>query len=147
MKKKLLIITGVIVALAVIGAGIGLYLFFKPTKDFAKSKADFTVTAQQLFTEFSKNETASSAKYVSNDKTIELTGIVQSVTDNSDSTKTIILAVGTPDGDISCTLTKEQSATAKITENKTITLKGQCTGLQELIAKEVILIRCAIAQE
>jgi cytochrome c-type biogenesis protein CcmE len=146
MKKKLLIITGVIVALVVIGAGIGLYLFFKPTKDFAKSKADFTVNAQQLFTEFSKNETSSLAKYVSNDKTIELSGTVQSVSDNSDSTKTIILAVGSPDGDISCTLTKEQSATAKVVEKQSITLKGQCTGLQELIAKEVIMIRCAIVQ-
>jgi flagellar basal body-associated protein FliL len=146
MKKKLLIIVGVVIALGVIGAGVGLYLFFKPTKDFAKSKADFTVTAEQLFTEFSKNETASSAKYVSNDKTIELSGTVQSITDNSDSTKTIILAAGSPDGDISCTLTKGQSATAKVVEKQSITLKGQCTGLQELIAKEVILIRCAIAQ-
>lgn len=146
MKKKLLIIVGIIVALGIIGAGIGLYLFFKPTKDFAKSKADFTLSSQQLFNDFSKDEVASSAKYVSNDKTLEITGTVQSVSDNSDSTKTIILGVGSPDGDISCTLTKEQSATAKIAEKQSITLKGQCTGLQELIAKEVIIIRCAVAE-
>ena len=146
MKKKILITIGIIAVIGFVLGGIGLYLFFKPTKDFAKSKADFTVNAQQLFTEFSKDEKASTAKYVSNDKTIEISGTVQSVSDNSDSTKTIILSVGSTDGDISCTLTKEQSVTAKVTEKQVVILKGQCTGLQELIAKEVIMIRCAIVE-
>jgi cytochrome c-type biogenesis protein CcmE len=146
MKKKILITIGIIAVIGFILGGIGLYLFFKPTKDFAKSKADFTLTSQQLFADFSKDQNAASAKYVSNDKTLEITGIVQSVSDNSDSTKTVILSVGSPDGDISCTLTKELSATAKVSEKQSITLKGQCTGLQELIAKEVIMIRCAIVE-
>ena len=144
--KKVTKIIGIVVIIAVLGIGTGLYLFFKPTKDFAKSKADFTLSAQELFTDFSKDEKTSTTKYVSNDKTIEISGTVQSVSDNSDSTKTIILSVGNPDGDISCTLTKEQSAGAKILEKQAITLKGQCTGLQELIAKEVIMIRCAIVE-
>jgi len=146
MKKKVLITLGIIAVIGFIVGGIGLYLFFKPTKDFAKSKADFTLTSDQLFADFSKDEKVSTAKYVSNDKTLEITGTVQSVTDNSDSTKTIILSVGSPDGDICCTLTKEQSLTAKISEKQSIKLKGQCTGLQELIAKEVIMIRCAIVE-
>jgi len=143
MKKYILII-GILAIVA--GVGFGLMKYFKPTKDFAKSEADFSVTAQQLFTEFSKDEKNSSAKYVHNDKTVEISGVIQSISANSDSTKTIILSVGNPDGDVCCTLTQEASVEGKLSAGKSIKLKGQCTGLQELIAKEVILIRCAIVQ-
>jgi len=146
MKKKILIILGIAAVLGFIGLAIGLKMYFKKTKDFATADADFKVTAKQIFDEYSKDENTSNAKYVVKDKTIEISGTIQTVTDNSDSTKTIVLSVGSPDGDVSCTLTKEESTKAKVTANSAVVLKGQCTGLQELISKEVIMIRCAVVQ-
>ena len=145
MKKKLIIIGAIIAVLAIIGGSIGLYMFYKPTKDFSKSKVDVTLTSTGLFNEFSKDQNSATAKYVSTDKTIELSGKITEIKKNDDGTTLIILDAGNPDGDVSCTLTNEESPKAgKFKAGSIIKIKGQCTGYQELISKEVIMIRCGI---
>ena len=145
MKKKLIIIGAILAVLAIIGGSIGLYMFYKPAKDFSKSKVDVELTSAGLFNEFLKDQNSATNKYVSTDKTIEISGKISEIKKNDDGTIMIILDAGNPDGDLQCNLTNEESPKAsKYATGSMIKIKGQCTGYQELISKEVIMIRCGI---
>jgi len=147
LKKKLLIIGAIIALLAIICGSIGLYMFYKPTKNFSKSKVDVTLTSTGLFNEFLKDQNLANSKYVSTDKTIEITGKITEIKKNDDGTILIIFDVGNTDGDVSCTLANEETPkAAKYHAGSIIKIKGQCTGYQELISKEVIMIRCGIVE-
>ena len=148
MKKKYVIIISVVLLIPIIGGSIGYYLFFKPTKNFAESKADITLSAKALFDAFSSNEDSANVKYVSNDKTIQINGLINDIKYNDDSTYTVVLDVGMPDGSLSCNIIKEESGKlSKYKSGMPITVKGQCTGLQTLINKEVIVIRSGIVDK
>ncbi|MGA2298119.1 MAG: hypothetical protein ABSG15_11280 [FCB group bacterium] len=147
MKKKVIYISGTVLLIALIGGAIGLYMYFKPVKNFATSKADYVVTAQSLYGEFAQNETTANKKYVTEDKTVQISGKISDINKTQTGAMTITLDAGTPDGDISCTLIKEAVTVAdKYKKGSDITIKGQCTGIQELINKEVIMMRCAIVE-
>ena len=147
MKKRTIIILSSILLIILIGGAIGIYLYKKPVKDFADSKAEITLNAKAIFDEFVKDQNAAIAKYVSNDKTIQISGLISDVQIGNDGTVTIILDVANPDGDVSCTLTPEESQKAKdLKPGTNINIKGQCTGFQELINKEVVMIRCGLVK-
>lgn len=145
MKKKIIIILTVVLALGVIGGAIGIYFYTKPIKDFAGSKADISLTADDLFREFEKNESQATSRFVSDDKTIEVNGKVRDISKNSDGTSIITLKTSDQNGTVSCALTPEESSkAAKLKADMKVVVRGQCTGYQELIDKEVIMIRCGI---
>jgi len=147
MKKKIIIIVSVLIGLGIIGAGIGFYFFKKPVKDFSQSSVDVSLTAKSIYTEFLKDQNSASAKYVTTDKTIEIKGKVSEIKKNDDGSYQINLDVGDPEGDVCCTLTMEESAKAgNIKSGDMVSIKGQCTGFQELISKEVVMIRCGISK-
>ena len=147
MKKKIWIIVSIIAIIGAIGATIGYFMMNKQVKDFAKSKAEITLSSKALFDEFQSSEASANAKYVANDKTMQVEGQILEIIQNEDSTSTISLDVMLEGGDISCNLSKEESAkSAKFKKGDKITLKGQCTGYQELINKEVVMIRCGIVE-
>lgn len=146
MKKKTwIIIAVIIIVVAGIGGSIGMYLFYKPVKNFASSRADLTFTSVALLREFQKDANSANSKFVSNDKTIQISGKIRDLKKNDDGTVTVTLDGGDPDSDISCSIVREESPkTAKFAPGLNVTLKGQCTGYQELINKEVVMIRCGI---
>ena len=145
MKKKIIYALIVIVIIGIAGGAYGLYLFYKPAKNFATSKAEITMTAKQIFDEFTSNQDAANQKYVSKDKTIQLSGMVKEISKNQDGSIIIRLDVSNPDGDVSCTIVTEQALKVdKYKLGTNITVKGQCTGYEELISKEVQMIGCAI---
>lgn len=142
--KKILI--GV-VGIGIIGGAYGYYQFNKKAKNFADSKADFTLTSKQLFDEFAKDQNACNTKYVTGDKTIELTGTIKELPESPDTAAIAIIDVQSPDGDISCTFMAADSKAVKALKvGDQIKLKGQCTGYQELISKEVLLMRCGLSK-
>lgn len=148
MKKKYIIL----ISLAIIIAGglvIGLSLYFKPHKNFATSKADFVLSPKQLYDEFDKNEADATKKFVTGDKTVQVSGFVVEINIETDSTTTMLLAdSATTAGILSCSFMKSENENlSKIKKSDRITAKGQCTGFQGLIDKSVIMIRCAIAEE
>lgn len=148
MKKKIFIAVGILILLGAIGGGIGLYLFNKPVKNFAESKVEMSLPAKAIFTDFVKDETSANAKYVAQDKTIQVSGKITEIKPNDDSTVGISLEVEDPDSALTCTVVKEDASKAqkyKVGDN--IALKGQCTGMQELINKEVIMIGCGIIEK
>jgi hypothetical protein len=147
MKKKIIILGAVLLVLGIIGGGIGYYMYQKPVKNFAESTEDYKLTAIDLFNEFAKNEVAANQKYVVKDKTILVEGYLKDIKKNDDGTITVYFDVSSNDGSLSCTFSLEESAKIalnSLTKGKKISIKGQCSGMQELIEKEVIMIRCGL---
>jgi hypothetical protein len=70
MKIKYVIFT--ILFLIVLGAGIGLKMFFKPHDDIQKLEAAYQVDGTKLIDEFQADENAATAKY--SEKPIEING-------------------------------------------------------------------------
>ncbi|MDQ1267175.1 MAG: hypothetical protein QG635_2329 [Bacteroidota bacterium] len=146
-KKNILFSLLIVVAVGIIGGGIGFYYYMKPVKNYAASEADIIIGARELIAEFAKNETAANLKYVSGNKTIQVSGRIGDIRQNDNGTETIVIEAGSPDETVSCTLIKYKAAAAvKYKAGSAITIKGQCTGYQELISKEVIMIRCGIVE-
>jgi hypothetical protein len=145
MKKKFLYIGLPIAIIIIIALAIAYYFYSKPVKDFANSKAEITLSSKDLLSEFQKNEAEANTKYVSGDKTIQISGKILEIKKGDDGVITIILDAGIPDGDVSCALTKEEATKIdKYKQGMDIIIKGQCAGYQELINKEAIMIRCGI---
>ena len=146
MKKRWYFVIGVLVLLLVV-VGVGLMMYFKPHKDFGDSKPDISVTTAEILAAFGKNETAANARFVADDKTILVSGTIRDIADDGKGTAVITLAGDATDGTVSCTLTPEESkAASSLKKGQNIGIKGQCTGIQTLLDKQVIMIRCAVAR-
>lgn len=148
MKKKYIVLISLAVII-IVGVSVGLSMYFKPHKNFATSKADFVLNPKQLYTEFDSNEADATKKYVTGDKTCQVSGYVTEINKEADSTITIVLADSVASaGILNCSFMKtENENLSKIKKTDKITIKGQCTGFQGLIDKAVIMIRCGIAEE
>lgn len=145
IKKNLKYIILALVLVTIAGVSIGYYLYQKPVKNFAESNADITIEANDLFDAFTKNEQKAITDFVSGDKTIKVKGKILEIITNSDGTSIISLEVTDPEGAISCNVQKEFSnKVSKLNSGDMVTIQGQCTGYQELISKEVIMMRCGI---
>ena len=133
MLKK--VILGLL-ALALIGGGIGYYLWNKPHQDIAASKADVALDATQLFNEFNTDETAATAKYL--DKMIAVSGTVKSAETDAEGTTKVQFDTGSDFG-VSCELDKfAQHPRTTFEAGEKITLKGLCSGF----SFDVQLSRC-----
>src|SRR5512133_2415143 len=104
MKIKYAII--LVLALIVIGAGIGLKMFFKPHADIIKLKAEFQVEATALIGEFEQDENAATAKY--SEKVLEISGKL--VVKNKLSNGTDLLVLEDEMQGISCQLDSSWAA-------------------------------------
>ncbi len=144
MKKTHLFLLGAL-ALGIVGGGYGLLQYFKPHKDFGASAPDYTLTAGELWKAFDAGEAAANARYVAGDKTILLTGSVAEVTRTGDGTYAVTLTQPGQPGSVACTMMPSESDKAqKLKRGDAVRLKGQCTGMEELIDKQVVMIRCVI---
>ncbi len=119
MKKKGLIIAVIIlVAIAVVGYNI----IYKDHRDIKTEEAEFTLTASQLSSEFSENESRATAKYA--DKTIVVSGLVTGFDKDSG---TLMV-----DDILSATLLDKK---IDIPEKKPITIKGRFVGYDDLLGE------------
>lgn len=124
---------------------IGYYFYQKPVKNFADSTADISIQAKDLFDAFIKNEQKAIIEYVSSNKIIKVSGKIRDIIVNSDSTSIISLEVASAEGAISCNIEKNyRNKVKKLKPGNIVMIQGQCTGYQELINKEVIMMRCGI---
>src|ERR1035437_300852 len=132
MKNKILKY-GIWVVLIGLLAGIciAIYMFNKPKRDISNTKPEYTVTAEQLLTEFTKNEQAANAKYLSESggKVIQVSGIVAEIDQKGDTTLTISLKGLSDSQRINCSMEKTGIPEAKsLKVGDKVSIKGECTG-------------------
>lgn len=136
MKKY--IIFGIL-ALILIGLGIGFYMFNKKVPTLESTTPDFVVTANDLFDEFDTNETEALKKY--ENKVIEVTGEVISVKNGENDSNIILEAEMAMAGGVNCSFKYAQEN--EIEKGTVVTIKGQCQGY----LMDVVLNNCYLIEE
>lgn len=136
--KKIVYALGLMVLL---GGGIAVYQYNKPHRDIRQAKVDFEISAQDLFREFSADETAANEKYL--DQIMLVSGEVQRVHQQEGQPLKIILRGDGMFG-VRCELdplTKHQRKDFQ--EGERLAFKGICTGM----LMDVVMVRCVEAVE
>src|SRR5512143_2573000 len=132
-----------LLAVAVVAAGIGLFMYFKPHKDFGASAPDVEISARDLVQAFADNEQRATRAYVTGDRTSQVSGTVRRMVTDERSHRTVVTLDAGDLGSVSCTLVSPGASSMKaVAAGAQMTVKGQCTGMQELFEKEVVMIRC-----
>jgi hypothetical protein len=130
MKLKKYQKTGLLIILTVFltGSAVGFYLYNLPHRNVATSKSDYTLTAKSLVDEFLANYTASTNKYLAkngNSKILEVTGLIEKISENYAGNTVIELKDSTAVAGVSCTLLDlNLFKPNQLKIGKTITLKG-----------------------
>ncbi|MBX2906429.1 MAG: hypothetical protein KF744_10355 [Taibaiella sp.] len=119
MLKKII---GVVVLLAAIGVGTGIYLFYKKPET-VDDKKGIAVTAIELAKEFGANEQAANTKYLN--KVIEVSGVVSETEQNQDGGLMVILDTGDPMAGVQCAMREKG---IQVQKGKEMTIKGFCSG-------------------
>jgi hypothetical protein len=127
MKKVLI----ALVALGLIGAGIGIYMFNKTVPSTASMNSDYIMGADELLSAFENDENSANLKYL--DKVIQVQGSVEKF-ETKDGKTTVYLNADNPLSNIICQL---EEPISNITQGQSITLKGICTGY----LMDVVLVR------
>jgi len=140
MKIKYLLIA--VIVFGLIGASIGLIMFFKPHADINKLKTEYTVKAADLLAEFMKDENAATAKY--SEKAIEINGNL--VSKNKLANGIEVLVLESEMEGISCQLdstwaASNQALIERLETGKTVAVKGICKGyLMEIKISPAIVL-------
>lgn len=148
MNKKILRFTLFAAGAAVVlGLCVAIYMFYKPQRDVVGEKPSFTLTAGELYKEFSTNEPQANQKYLSdkNGKIIQLSGIVSEIIAQADTAVSIsIKDKEMKIGAILCSVGRNDvSKASKFKVGDKIVLKGECTGYMDL-TNEVSMSKCVI---
>lgn len=133
MKK----IATIISFLVLIAVAYGVYIFNKKTESLHKVKPEYTVTANQLYTEFANNEKSAILKYEG--KIIEVTGEVIMVTKTDSISNVLLGAEEALLGGVNCSFNELEN---NLQKGEIITVKGQCQGY----LTSVILNNCVIGE-
>ena len=137
MPKRLryilaLLILGMLVALAA-----WKYTFRKSESSVASLKTDITIEASLLLQAFESNEDSANALYL--DKIIQVSGTVESVTEDSLGYSVYLKESNALSGVI-CSLDKESFDPALVKAGSRTFIKGLCTGY----LMDVVLNKCSI---
>ncbi len=141
MKFKYAII--IVLVVIVVGAAIGLKMFFKPHADVNKLEAEFKVEAAGLISEFEKDENAATTKY--SEKVLEISGKL--VTKNKLPNGTDLLILEDEMQGISCQLDSSwaaanQAVILALETGNPVTLKGVCKGyLMEIKVSPAVVVK------
>lgn len=124
----------------IVSAGIVAYYFYnQPVDSLIGHKADVTIQADSLFSEFENDEQAANAKYLN--KVLLVSGRIQSLSSDTGGT-TINIQSGQGMFGVSCRLDDKSVAPDFYTVGQHIRLKGICSGY----LMDVVLIRCVPAE-
>jgi predicted extracellular nuclease len=135
MKKILLLV----LALGIVGAGIGYYMYNKPVASLERKKADVEVTADQLIMAYETDEKAADAAYLG--KVVQVKGKVSAVAQEDGTTK-IQLETSNPISLIICEM-EESNTITEVKSGDEVTIKGMCSGY----LSDVILVQSTLVKE
>ena len=115
--------------------------------DTLSRKADFKLSASELFNAFRENEKAANLRYL--DKVVEVKGNLKQWEMGNEGTLTIVLSVSDETSSVRCNMDSAQVVgLGKIPNGNFIVVKGVCTGFtaDELVGSDVFLKRCVISE-
>lgn len=135
MRKVILIL----LALGVIGAGVGYYMYNKPVASLEKKKADVEATADEIIAAYEADEKAADGLYLG--KVVQVTGKVSGVTEEG-GTKKIQLETFNPMALIICEM-ETGTETGDVKAGDMASVKGMCSGY----LSDVILVQSTLVKE
>lgn len=116
----------------------GFYLYFKPRASIVGTKADISIPATSLYSEFETIEDSATKKYT--DKILEINGSIQELI-KTDTTLNIILNGGMLGG-INCNMYRPNNETLALKKGDSILIKGRCSGfLSDVILVDAVLVK------
>ena len=133
--KKILIPLAV---LALVGAGIGFYMYNKPVESLEHKKADVTVSSDQLLSEYESDEKAANDKYLG--KIVEVSGRVASIANEEGKVK-VSLETSNPISSVICELEDKMNA-GDLKVGDDVKMKGLCSGY----LSDVIVVQSSIVK-
>jgi hypothetical protein len=119
MIKKIIV---VVLVLATIGVGTGIYLFYKKPET-VDDKKGIVISAATLSEQYTTNEKTADSIYLN--KVIEVTGTVSETEQNQDGGMMVILKTDDPVAGIQCAMREKGM---QVTTGQSITIKGFCSG-------------------
>jgi polyisoprenoid-binding protein YceI len=122
MKKKLLILLAIVIAVVAIGFVV-LKIMTKNAERHVETEKGIVIDAAQLVTAFNISEDSANKQYLN--KTLELTGTVASVDTNENHQSVILLKTPEASTGVLCTFKKN---IGNVKAGNTIACKGICTG-------------------
>jgi hypothetical protein len=123
--------------LALVGAGVGFYLWNKPHENMDRAKTDVQISAGELFTAFAENEAQANETYL--DKVIAITGKVREVSNSPEGITKVTLDSGDEMFGVICQLDElSDHQRTDFQPGESVTFKGKCTGM----LMDVVLVRC-----
>ncbi len=156
MNKKVKKILLVVIVLATIaGASYALYMFFMPHRDVQASDAFANMQATELLAEFTADKEAANLKYLDDDgdsKILIVEGRVESITENQNGQKVLLLKEEGSKMGINCTFMAETNkSTEGIKTGERVKVKGAITqgsGYDDLLElyDNALLINCDIVK-
>lgn len=121
MQKKTFFFAGALVCL--LATGWGFYQYQKPRAGTVGITPVYTLTAAQLYAEYTKNEAAAEKKY--NNQVLQVSGVVKEVQASARTTN-VLLDGGDAAGGVNCSFSESKYKQAVV--GQPITVKGRCTG-------------------
>lgn len=147
MKRKK-IIRYILLFLLVIGAIAAIYIYKeynRKHKDTAKVKADYSLSAINLITEFAGNEKTSGEKYM--DKVLRVEGMIKDIIKDEKGFYTILLGDTASMSSVKCSIDSTHTNEAvNLVKGSMLAVKGVCTGYtaDELLGADVVLVRSVV---
>ncbi|HSI90318.1 MAG TPA: hypothetical protein VK927_04335 [Adhaeribacter sp.] len=111
-----------------------------PTRNLASESADLSITAPELFRQFSENEAQANARYL--DKVIMVRGNLKAIGRAPKGALNLTLEADDLMGGVTCEIPAENVPKGLSLEvGEPVIIKGQCTGY----LTDVVLVKCVIA--
>lgn len=134
MKKIILIgIVGILIAMFV-----AYSQYNKPHRNISEEKADFTVTANQIFDDFENDEKSANEKYL--DKVIEVSGTIIDIAKNQ--TGSTVLTLEAENAMVGGVLGTLKDNTSAFSDGQNVKLKCKCTGfLMDVVLTECLVVK------
>jgi hypothetical protein len=126
-----------IVLLIVAAIGVYVYTFKKPARTAASEEALYTISANELVSQFENDENAANAKYLN--QVIKVYGTVVSVSESANNFTVLLKEINSNVG-VSCSFEKTNFEKSKVPRGQKVYIKGICSGF----LFDVILNKCAL---
>ena len=124
-KKKILL---ALIAIVLIVAGVGLYMFNMPARDVQSTKTDYSYNASDIFHEYLTDAQKANEKYLDEEgvsKVLEITGTVAKISEDFKNQKVLLLKSTNDKAGVSASFTKETNAHANTVKvGDKVTVKG-----------------------